>query len=88
MEPLPALSVIERRILGVLVEKAKTTPDVYPLSINSIVTGSNQKSNRDPLLNLSDLEVEDAKVGRRQRWQEPVFHYAAGFQVDKQLGSR
>ena len=42
----PALSIIERRILGVLVEKAKTTPDVYPLSINSIVTGSNQNGMR------------------------------------------
>lgn len=56
----PVLDVQERRILGVLVEKAKTTPDAYPLSINALVTGSNQKSNRDPILNLSDFEVEDA----------------------------
>jgi uncharacterized protein YceH (UPF0502 family) len=46
-------------MLGVLVEKAKTTPDVYPLSVNSLVSGSNQKSNRDPLLNLSDHDVEE-----------------------------
>ena len=46
-------------MLGVLVEKAKTTPDTYPLSINALTTGCNQKSNRDPLLNLTDLEVED-----------------------------
>ena len=65
--PLPVLSVIERRILGVLVEKAKTTPDVYPLSINSIITGGNQKSNRDPLLNLTDLEVEDALPALQQK---------------------
>jgi uncharacterized protein YceH (UPF0502 family) len=63
----PVLSIIERRILGVLVEKAKTTPDVYPLSINSIVTGGNQKSNRDPLLNLTDLEVEDALPALQQK---------------------
>jgi uncharacterized protein YceH (UPF0502 family) len=53
------LSVPERRVLGVLVEKQKTT-DTYPLTLNSIVTGSNQKSNRDPLLDLTDEEVEAA----------------------------
>ena len=80
------LSATERRILGVLVEKAKTTPDVYPLSINSIVTGSNQKSNRDPLLNLSDMEVEEALAplqqkglvtritgGRVERWRHNLY---------------
>jgi uncharacterized protein YceH (UPF0502 family) len=55
--PLPA---IPRRILGVLVEKAKTTPDNYPLSLNALTTGCNQKSNRDPAMNLSTEEVEDA----------------------------
>src|SRR5207244_3066302 len=57
----------ERRILGVLVEKQKTTPDAYPLSVNALVTGSNQKSNRDPLLNLTDVEVEDALARLQQR---------------------
>lgn len=56
----PILDLQERRVLGVLVEKAKTTPDVYPMSINSLVAGSNQKSNRDPILNLSEVDVEDA----------------------------
>jgi uncharacterized protein YceH (UPF0502 family) len=56
----PVLSVNERRVLGVLVEKAKTTPDAYPLSLNALVTGSNQKSNREPLLDLNDLDVEEA----------------------------
>src|SRR5262249_21770589 len=56
----PVLTLIERRVLGVLVEKAKTTPDIYPLSLNALVTGCNQKSNRDPVLHLSDLDVEDA----------------------------
>ena len=41
----------ERRVLGVLVEKAKTTPEYYPLSVAAIVTGCNQKSNRDPVTN-------------------------------------
>ncbi len=54
------LLAIPRRILGVLVEKAKTTPDNYPLSLNALVTGCNQKSNRDPAMNLTSEEVEDA----------------------------
>ncbi len=64
--PWPVLDMRERRVLGVLVEKAKTTPDTYPLSVNALTTGSNQKSNRDPILNLTDLEVEDA-LGRCQK---------------------
>jgi uncharacterized protein YceH (UPF0502 family) len=48
----------QRRVFGVLVEKAKTTPDAYPMTLNAIVTGCNQKSNREPLMNLSPEEVE------------------------------
>ena len=55
----PVLDAQERRILGVLVEKAKTTPEAYPMSVNGLVAGCNQKSNRDPLMNLSDLDVEE-----------------------------
>jgi uncharacterized protein len=55
----PVLDARECRVLGVLIEKAKTTPDAYPMSINGVVTGSNQKSNRDPVMNLNDLDVED-----------------------------
>jgi len=47
----------ERRVLGVLVEKAKTTPDQYPLTISSLVAGSNQKSNRSPQMQLDDEDV-------------------------------
>ena len=57
------LTMAERRVLGVLVEKAKTTPDVYPMSINSLMTGSNQKSNREPIMNLSDENVETTLQG-------------------------
>ncbi len=66
-EPWPVLDSLERRVLGVLIEKAKTTPDVYPMSINSLVTGSNQKSNRDPVMNLSDEQVEDALARCQKR---------------------
>jgi hypothetical protein len=59
----PVLSALERRLLGVLVEKQKTTPDVYPMSLNALVTGSNQKSNRDPMMAVADHEVEEAMEG-------------------------
>jgi uncharacterized protein YceH (UPF0502 family) len=61
------LSVPERRVLGVLVEKAKTTPDTYPMSLNSLVTGCNQKSNRDPVLNLAEDDVEEALRAAQQK---------------------
>jgi uncharacterized protein YceH (UPF0502 family) len=48
----------QRRVLGVLIEKAKTTPDAYPMTLNAIVTGSNQKSNREPLMTLTPEDVE------------------------------
>ncbi|HEV8060768.1 MAG TPA: DUF480 domain-containing protein [Gemmataceae bacterium] len=55
----PALSLHGRRILGVLIEKAKTTPDAYPMSMNGLITGANQKSNRDPILQMNDEQVEE-----------------------------
>jgi uncharacterized protein YceH (UPF0502 family) len=61
-----SLSKIERRIVGVLVEKAKTTPDQYPLSLNGLTNGCNQKSNRSPQMSLEDNQVETALVRLRQ----------------------
>src|SRR5438046_5212514 len=52
------LSHRQRRVFGVLVEKAKTTPDAYPMTINGLVAGCNQKSNREPQLNLTPEDVE------------------------------
>jgi uncharacterized protein len=57
----------ERRVLGVLVEKAKTTPEYYPLSIAAIVTGCNQKSNRDPVTNYDQDDVEDTLHSLRKK---------------------
>jgi uncharacterized protein YceH (UPF0502 family) len=57
------LNQIEQRIIGVLLEKEITTPDQYPLSLNSLTTGCNQKSNREPVLELSEAEVLDAIDG-------------------------
>ena len=49
----------EARVIGVLLEKEATTPDQYPLSLNALTTGCNQKTNRDPVLNLSESDVQD-----------------------------
>jgi uncharacterized protein len=57
----------ERRVLGVLVEKAKTTPDYYPLSLAALVTGCNQKSNRDPITTFDEDDVEEILHGLRKK---------------------
>src|SRR5215212_3827872 len=54
------LEAVERRILGVLVEKAKTTPENYPLSLNALKSGCNQKNNRSPLMQLEEPAIEEA----------------------------
>lgn len=54
------LTAEESRVLGVLIEKAQTTPAQYPLSVNGIVTGCNQKSNRHPTVNYDENRVLDA----------------------------
>jgi hypothetical protein len=54
------LGAIDRRVAGVLAEKAKTTPDTYPMSLNAICTGCNQKSNRAPLMQLETSDVEES----------------------------
>src|SRR6478735_3663196 len=64
-EPRPAmttrpLSLLESRVLGVLVEKAHTVPDSYPLSLNSLTLGCNQKTARDPVLAASEGDVQAA----------------------------
>lgn len=49
----------QRRVAGVLIEKAKTVPDTYPMTLNGIITGCNQKSNRDPQMDLSEDDVQE-----------------------------
>jgi uncharacterized protein YceH (UPF0502 family) len=55
--PVPVLPLIETRILGTLVEKACTVPDSYPLTLNALVTGCNQKTSRDPVMEATEAEV-------------------------------
>jgi len=56
----PVLNHVEARILGALIEKDITTPDYYPLSLNALINACNQKSNRDPVMNLGEEAVRDA----------------------------
>lgn len=57
---LPVLSLLETRVLGVLAEKQRTVPDAYPLTLKSLVSGCNQKSSRDPVIEASESEVQTA----------------------------
>ncbi|KPH62921.1 hypothetical protein AMS58_11835 [Pseudoalteromonas porphyrae] len=54
------LSAIQQRVIGCLLEKQSTTPEHYPLSLNGLTNACNQKSNRDPVLALSEAQVQDA----------------------------
>jgi uncharacterized protein YceH (UPF0502 family) len=61
------LSLAEGRVLGVLVEKQRTVPDTYPLTLNALVAGCNQKSSREPVLSLSETDVQAALDTLKQR---------------------
>lgn len=57
LKPLLLLNVEEQRILGVLIEKSKTTPDYYPMSINAIMVACNQKTSRNPVVNFDEETI-------------------------------
>jgi len=58
--PSPTLSPVEARVLGTLMEKARTVPDSYPLTLNSLLLGCNQKTSREPLMELDEAQVATA----------------------------
>lgn len=60
-------SAEEARIIGALLEKEITTPDQYPLSLNALVNACNQKSNRDPVMDLDELTVQNTLDGLKKR---------------------
>ncbi|MET3517584.1 uncharacterized protein YceH (UPF0502 family) [Pseudacidovorax sp. 1753] len=64
---LPILSPSEARVLGVLIEKQRTVPDSYPLTLNSLLAGCNQKTSRHPVMELAEAEVQDALESLRRR---------------------
>ncbi|RZI95639.1 MAG: DUF480 domain-containing protein [Rubrivivax sp.] len=58
--PLRPLSPLEARVLGTLMEKARTVPDSYPLTLNAVVSGCNQKTSREPLMTVTDTQAQEA----------------------------
>lgn len=75
------LSEVEARILGALIEKELTTPDYYPLTLNSLTNACNQKSNRDPVMALEEEEV--VRTVDRLRMKGFVRQSAEGGRVPK-----
>lgn len=67
------LSPLEARVLGCLMEKEATTPDIYPLSLNSLVNACNQKSNRSPVMDVGESEVSAAVELLRDKHLVTVF---------------
>ncbi|WP_319534532.1 YceH family protein [uncultured Vibrio sp.] len=71
------LTAIEARVIGCLIEKEVTTPDLYPLSLNALTNACNQKSNREPVMSLSEsdvLDAVDALIERRLVSDESAFN--------------
>jgi uncharacterized protein len=79
-EPFLQLTVLEARVLGALVEKEVTTPDQYPLSINSLRLACNQKSNRDPFMETDESAVQETVNGLMRQF---LVAEAAGNRVPR-----
>lgn len=73
-----SLSPEQCRVIGVMLEKETTTPDQYPLSLNAITTACNQKSNREPVMGLTETEVQNIVDELEQSNQLMVDHKASG----------
>lgn len=74
------LTPAEARVLGTLMEKARTVPDSYPMTLNALTAGCNQKSSRDPVTNLSEAQVQEALDGLKRR---SLAFTARGSRVDR-----
>jgi uncharacterized protein len=77
-----ALSAVEVRVLGCLLEKQRTTPDAYPLSLNSLRLACNQSTNRDPVVDYDELMIREA-LNRLQRRGMTRFTSTAGSRTAK-----
>jgi uncharacterized protein len=76
------LSPIETRVLGALLEKERTTPEYYPLSLNALVVACNQTTNRDPIVGYDDRTVEES-LGRLREKKLAMLVHTAGARVPK-----
>jgi uncharacterized protein len=80
---LESLNEIERRVLGVLMEKSIAQPEYYPMTVNAVVTGCNQKSNRDPVMDLDESSVESTLEQLRKRGLTSVVLPAPGARTNR-----
>lgn len=83
---LPDLTPIQARVLGTLMEKARTVPDSYPLSLNSLVLGCNQKNSRFPSMELSEADVFVALTAMKSivnEIQQPLIRELSGSRVTR-----
>ena len=76
------LSPVETRVLGCLLEKERTTPEAYPLTLNSLILACNQTTNRDPIMAVGDRDAETALDELRQKKLATVV-FGAGSRVQK-----
>ncbi len=74
----PQLSSVEARILGCLIEKERTTPEAYPLSLNALVNACNQSTNRFPVVSYDQKTVEAGLDGLRQKTLAVLLHSSGG----------
>ena len=79
---LVSLTPVQARIIGVMLEKETTTPDQYPLTLNSLTLGCNQKSNREPVMNLSESEVQNA-IDELSQMRQVASYTGSGSRVPK-----
>ncbi|MBF0199254.1 MAG: DUF480 domain-containing protein [Planctomycetes bacterium] len=79
---MDTLNPIEMRLIGVLIEKEATTPEQYPLTINALTLGANQKTNRSPVSNYNETEVANACESMQYR-SLIVRHQVAGSRANK-----
>jgi len=71
---VPTLTPIELRVLGSLIEKQITTPEYYPLTLNSLTAACNQKNNRNPVTSFAESDIEEALYSLREKNLAYVFH--------------
>lgn len=80
---MDALNEIERRVIGVLMEKVLAQPDYYPMTVNAVVTACNQKNNRDPVMDLDEATVESTLEELRRRGWVSVVLPAPGARTNR-----
>lgn len=82
------LSETEARVLGCLMEKQLTTPDVYPLTLNSLVTACNQKTSREPVMNLNNGEVQHTLNELKERGFVEIEYGSRADKYDQRINRK